>query len=93
VAIGKPAYLAELGVDVSALAEAAEAHRREGATAVLVAVDGKAAGVIAVADPVKASTIDALAALKAEGIRVIMLTGDNRTTDEAGGAPPGPQRG
>ncbi len=83
VAIGKPAYLAELGIDTAALADAAEAHRREGATAVLVAIDGKAAGVIAVADPVKASTIDALAALKAEGIRVIMLTGDNRTTAQA----------
>jgi len=83
VAIGKPAYLAELGVDTAALSEAADAHRREGATAILIAVDGKAAGVIAVADPVKASTADALAALKAEGIRVIMLTGDNATTAQA----------
>jgi len=83
VAIGKPAYLAELGVDTAALSEAADAHRREGATAILVAVDGKAAGVIAVADPVKPSTMAALAALKAEGIRVIMLTGDNATTAQA----------
>jgi Cu+-exporting ATPase len=83
VAIGKPAYLSELGVDTAALTEAADRHRREGATAILVAIDGKAAGVIAVADPVKESTPRALAALKAEGIRVIMVTGDNRITAEA----------
>ncbi len=83
VAIGKPAYLSELKVDTAALTEAAERHRRDGATAILVAIDGKAAGIIAIADPVKATTTDAVAALKAEGIRVIMLTGDNRTTAEA----------
>jgi Cu+-exporting ATPase len=83
VAIGNPAYLTELGVDTAALTEAADRHRREGATAILVAVDGKAAGVIAIADPVKESTPGALAALKAEGIRVIMVTGDNRVTAEA----------
>jgi Cu+-exporting ATPase len=83
VAIGNPAYLSELGVDTAALTEAADRHRREGATAVLVAVDGKAAGVIAIADPVKESTPSALAALKAEGVRVIMVTGDNRVTAEA----------
>ena len=83
VAIGKPAYLTELGVDVTDLLDAAERHRRDGATAILVAVDGKAAGVIAIADPIKTTTADALAALRAEGIRVIMLTGDNRTTAEA----------
>ncbi|WP_313670126.1 heavy metal translocating P-type ATPase [Sandarakinorhabdus sp.] len=83
VAIGNPAYLSELGVDTAALTEAADRHRREGATAILVAVDGKAAGVIAIADPVKESTPSALAALKAEGVRVIMVTGDNRVTAEA----------
>ena len=83
VAIGKPGYLSELGIDAALLTDAAERHRRDGATAILVAVDGKAAGVIAIADPVKASTADALAQLKVEGIRVIMLTGDNRTTAEA----------
>ena len=83
VAIGNPAYLTELGVDTAALTEAADRHRQEGATAILVAVDGKAAGVIAIADPVKESTPGALAALKAEGIRVIMVTGDNRVTAEA----------
>jgi Cu+-exporting ATPase len=83
VAIGNPGYLSELGVDTAALTEAADRHRREGATAILVAVDCKAAGVIAITDPVKASTPAALAALKAEGIRVIMITGDNRVTAEA----------
>ena len=83
VAIGNSAYLSELGVDTTALTEAADRHRREGATAILVTVDGKAAGVIAIADPVKESTPSALAALKAEGIRVIMVTGDNRVTAEA----------
>lgn len=83
VAIGNSAYLSELGIDTAALAEAADRHRREGATAILVAVDGLAAGVIAIADPVKATTPSALAALRAEGIRVIMVTGDNRVTAEA----------
>lgn len=83
VAIGNSAYLSELGVNTAALAEAADRHRREGATAILVSVEGQAAGVIAIADPVKATTPGALAALKAEGIRVIMLTGDNRVTAEA----------
>ena len=83
IAIGNPTYLAELGVDTATLNEAADRHRREGATAILVAIDGKAAGVIAIADPVKESTPSALAALKAEGIRVIMVTGDNRVTAEA----------
>ncbi len=83
VAIGNRAYLSELDVDTGALVEAADRHRRDGATAILVAVDGKAAGVIAIADPVKESTPGALAALKAEGVRVIMVTGDNRVTADA----------
>jgi Cu+-exporting ATPase len=83
VAIGNPAYLSELGVDTAALTQAADRHRREGATAILVAVDGTAAGIIAIADPVKPTTPGALAALKAAGIRVIMVTGDNRVTAEA----------
>ncbi len=83
VAIGKPAWLNELGVDTTALEIAAEAARREGATAVLVAVDGKPAGSIAIADQVKATTPAALAALAESGIHVLMLTGDNRTTAAA----------
>ncbi|TPE62604.1 heavy metal translocating P-type ATPase [Sandaracinobacter neustonicus] len=83
VMIGKAAWLAEHGVDTGALTEAADKARREGATAVLVAVDGKPAGSIAIADQVKASTASALAALRAKGLDVIMLTGDNRVTAEA----------
>ena len=71
------------GIDTSALAETAEQLRRDGATAIFVGVDGKAAGVIAIADPVKPSTPAALEALRADGIRIVMLTGDNRTTAQA----------
>lgn len=83
VAIGKAAWLSEMGVDARALTESGDEFRREGATAVLVAIDGEPAGVIAVADPVKTSTPEALKALKKAGVRVIMLTGDNRVTAEA----------
>ena len=83
VAIGKPSWLGELGVDTTQLENAAETARRDGATAVLFAVDGKAAGSIAIADQVKLSTPDALTALAAAGIKVVMLTGDNRTTAAA----------
>ena len=80
LAIGNQRFLDERGVDAIALAAEAEAQRRDGATAVFVAVDGQAAGVIAVADPIKATTPDAVRALLAHGVRVVMLTGDNRTT-------------
>jgi len=83
VALGNAAFLREQGVDVSAQAAEADELRRDGATAIFVGVDGRVAGVIAIADPVKATTPEALAALRAEGIRVVMLTGDNRTTAEA----------
>jgi Cu+-exporting ATPase len=61
----------------------AEALRRDGATAMFVAVAGRPAGIIAVADPIKATTPAALASLRADGIRIVMLTGDNRTTAQA----------
>jgi Cu+-exporting ATPase len=83
LAIGNQRFLDERGVDAGPLAAEAEAQRRAGATAVFVAVDGRAAGVIAVADPIKATTPDAVRELLAQGIRVVMLTGDNRTTAEA----------
>ena len=83
LAIGDQRFLGELGVDTSALSAEAEAQRRDGATVVFVAVDGQAAGVIAVADPIKATTPDAVRALLAQGVRVVMLTGDSRTTAEA----------
>ncbi|MCK5550501.1 MAG: HAD-IC family P-type ATPase, partial [Hyphomicrobiaceae bacterium] len=76
-------FLREQSIDVSDLIGAAEELRREGATSIFVGIDGHAAGVIAIADPIKPSTPAALAALKADGVRVVMLTGDNRTTAQA----------
>jgi Cu+-exporting ATPase len=70
-------------VDVSALARAAERLRATGATALFVAVDGQPGGAIAVADPIKGSTLAALEALRADGVRIVMLTGDNRRTADA----------
>jgi len=83
VALGNGKFLGELEIDTAPLADAAETLRGEGATAIFIGVDGKAAGVIAIADPVKATTRAALEALVAEGVRVVMLTGDNRTTAQA----------
>jgi Cu+-exporting ATPase len=83
VVLGNASLMADRGIDTSGLDQSAEALRREGATAMFVAVDGRAAGLVAVADPIKETTPSALQALKAEGIRVVMLTGDNRTTAEA----------
>jgi Cu+-exporting ATPase len=83
LALGTAAFLKELNIDPAPLAGDAEHLRADGATAVLLAVDGKPAGIIAIADPVKATTADALAALRAGGIRVVMLTGDNRVTAQA----------
>ena len=83
VSIGNAGYLHELSIATGSLEAEAERLRADGATAVFVAVDGKLAGVIAVADPIKATTPIALSGLHAEGIRIIMLTGDNRTTAEA----------
>jgi Cu+-exporting ATPase len=78
--LGAPRLMAEQEIDISALAADAERLRGEGATAIFVTIDGALAGLIAIADPIKQTTPDALRALKAEGIRVVMMTGDNRTT-------------
>jgi Cu+-exporting ATPase len=83
VAIGTPHLLQEHGVDPGRLAAAAERRRAEGETVVLVAVDGRAAGLVAVADPVKETAPEAIAALAADGIHVVMVTGDARATAEA----------
>jgi Cu+-exporting ATPase len=83
IAIGGERLFGELGVDLGALHKEAADHRAEGATVVFVAVDGAAAGLIAIADPIKATAPAALAALRASGLRVIMLTGDNATTARA----------
>ncbi|MBU8541943.1 heavy metal translocating P-type ATPase [Falsiroseomonas tokyonensis] len=83
IALGNARLMADLGVDLGPLAEAAEALRREGATAFFAAVDGRPAGVLGIADPIKATTLEAIHTLRGEGVRVVMLTGDNRTTAEA----------
>ncbi|MBZ6078793.1 heavy metal translocating P-type ATPase [Microvirga puerhi] len=83
VVLGNKAFLAEHGIDVASLAEQADRLRADGATAIFAGIDGRVAGAIAIADPVKPSTPEALAALKAEGVHVVMLTGDNWTTAKA----------
>jgi Cu+-exporting ATPase len=83
VAVGNEALFASLGVDPGGLPERAAELRREGQGVMLVAVDGRAAGLVAVADPVKESAPGALQALRQEGVRVVMLTGDSHTTAQA----------
>lgn len=83
VVIGQNAFLKEKGIDASPLAAEAERLRQDGATAIFVAVDGVPGGIVAIADPVKASTPDALAALRKDGIDIVMLTGDNKVTAQA----------
>jgi Cu+-exporting ATPase len=83
VALGNLPMLRELGADPGTLAEKAEQRRKEGQTVLYIALDGKIAGLLAVADPIKASAAEAIAALKREGLRIVMLTGDNRTTADA----------
>ena len=83
VMLGNAKYLGELKIATASLESEADRLRQNGATAIFLAIDGKLAGVIAIADPIKATTLDALKALKADGIRIVMLTGDNRTTAEA----------
>jgi len=83
VTLGNSKYLGELNIAIASLEGEAERLRQDGATAIFLAVDNKIAGVIAIADPIKTSTPAALKALAAEGIRIVMLTGDNRTTAEA----------
>ncbi len=82
-ALGNAALMTSLSIDVGALAADAEARRREGQTVMFVAQEGKAIGLLGVVDPVKATTAEALAALRADGVEVVMLTGDSRTTAEA----------
>ncbi|HLH49717.1 MAG TPA: heavy metal translocating P-type ATPase, partial [Roseiarcus sp.] len=83
VVVGNRAMMQDAGIDASRLESAADEWRGEGATAIFVGLDGKAAGAIAIADPIKATTAGAVAALRNQGVRVVMLTGDNRRTAEA----------
>jgi len=83
VVLGNARYFASIGIEAASLDTDAERLRAGGATVIHIAVDRRLAGLFAIADPVKTSTPDALKALAAEGVKVIMLTGDNRTTAEA----------
>ncbi|MEX2318233.1 MAG: heavy metal translocating P-type ATPase, partial [Bauldia sp.] len=83
ILIGNAGFLEGEGVDTAALAVEADRLREDGATAIFAAIDGKAAGILAIADPIKETTPEAIAALHAAGVRIVMLTGDNRTTAEA----------
>lgn len=83
VVLGNMALLSSLGIDPASLVASAEQLRSKGQTAMFAAIDGKPAAVISVADPIKATTPDALKQLKAEGLRIVMLTGDSKATAEA----------
>jgi len=83
VALGNAALMADVGVEFGELAGRADALRQDGATALFVAVDGRPGGVMAIADPIRPTTKKAIDALRADGIHVVMLTGDNKTTAAA----------
>jgi Cu+-exporting ATPase len=83
VALGNRALVEQLGADAGAIADRAEALRRDGQTVMFVVVDGNVAGLVGVADPVKETTAEAIDALHREGLRLVMLTGDSRTTAQA----------
>ena len=82
-ALGNLAMMSDLKVDVNSVAAAADALRKEGKTAMYVAIDGKLGGIVAVADPIKATTIEAIRSLRDSGLRIIMATGDNEVTAKA----------
>ena len=83
IVLGTPAFLSELNVDPSPIAAAADARRADGQTVMMVAIDQQLAGMIAVTDRIKASTREAIDLLHREGIRIVMVTGDNKTTASA----------
>ena len=83
VALGNQALLDELNIDPGGLSGKAEELRKDGQTVMFVAVDGKAAGLLGVADPIKGTTAEAIKQLHEEGVRIVMITGDNKTTAEA----------
>jgi len=83
IGVGNPKLMQELGAETASLAQTAEAMRAEAQTVMFLSVDGRLAGLVGVADPIKESTPAAIAALHQEGLRIVMLTGDNQTTAEA----------
>ena len=80
IVLGGAPFMAERGIDLGPLQADAEALRQDGTTAVFAAIDGRLAGVLGIADPIKPTTPDAVRALQADGVRLVMMTGDNRTT-------------
>jgi Cu+-exporting ATPase len=83
IAIGNARHLEEAGISIGSLLARADELRRQGQTVMFVAIDGKAAGLVGVADPLKPSTREAVEALRAQGLKIVMVTGDNRTTADA----------
>ncbi len=83
IALGNQALLSQLGLELGAAAEQAESLRRDGQTVIFLAADGRLAGLVGVADPIKESTYEAIRMLHGDGVRIVMLTGDSRTTAEA----------
>src|SRR5262249_48880721 len=83
IALGNELFARDLGADPSPLLSRLEALRKDGETAVVVVVDGQTAGVLSVADPIKTSTVEAIRSLQKDGVRIVMLTGDHRTSAEA----------
>lgn len=83
LALGNLALMESLNVGNTDIKEKADAYRSQGQTAMFLAVDGKAAGLVTVADPIKKSTVEAIKLLREDGLRVVMLTGDNKTTAQA----------
>ena len=83
VGVGNAALMEKLGASDAQLEKVADQKRREGQTVVFVGIDGRAAGLLAIADPIKVTAVDAVRALHAEGVKLVMLTGDNRTTAES----------
>jgi Cu+-exporting ATPase len=83
IVLGNASFLQEHGIDPTALVDVADAQRKNGATAIFIGVDELIAGTLAIADPVKATTREALDGLRQAGVRIVMLTGDNRTTADA----------
>jgi Cu+-exporting ATPase len=83
VSLGNAGFMEEQGIDIAVLAQKADRLRQEGATAIFAAVDGKVGGVFAIADAVKETTLSALKTLRQDGVHIVMLTGDNRTTAQA----------
>ncbi len=81
--IGNAGFLDASGISTAEFAEGADELRKDGATVIFMGLDGKAAGLLAISDPVKETALDAIKALRGEGVRVVMLTGDNKTTAEA----------